>query len=58
MLIEISLGGLEFTWCAVMTGGGPCPHRACTSMTVSVEEMYKCPLDRKATWPSGQASHR
>lgn len=50
MLIEVSLGGLEFPGCAVRTGCGPCPYRAHTSMNVSAEEMYKHPLDRKATW--------
>lgn len=49
MLMKVSLDGLEFAGCAVMTRCGPCLYRARASMSVSAGEIQEFPADRKAT---------
>ena len=58
MLVEVSSGGLEVAWCAVMGTHSPCPSRARASMNVSAEG--KCPADGEVTRVSphhGQGLH-
>lgn len=47
--MKVSLDGLEFAGCAMMTRCGPCLYRACASMKVSAGEIQESPADRKAT---------